>query len=517
MLFSVVLLLILWLILKPGNRSGFPSYTPYSAHVLYDESHENVWGIWDTGYFGYSEFARALVDRGVPVSCVARPLHEVLAGKTTWQYDQTILILSVARYQRYSSDEIEAVVNFVDNGGLLLVIGEHDNMFQSSDFHNALLQKFGLRLNNDFTGKTIDPNTISMNHISILNQKAVSRVFGLTNVMHMLSASIDFTGKGEPVVLLEGERGGDTLPIAMGVRRGRGAVLVLGDSEMLWNADGIIGIGAGDNMNFMLSCVQWLLRAELEKVKQPVVSNRVGEKNTTIVRFARELSGTGIDSTPSGLRKFASGLNGYSVIDGKTHDDEKADVLIVTAPLKPLKKEDYKGRRLIVFAESYMVPEKFTVWGSRLLNMGAKPGPRVYDTLWDTFGVTVRPCFLTDGGVKNSYLDCTIPYGGENLSLHRSGSLVTRVEKTRKNYFLYRIALPDAIWGETSHPGIQVKNDGRPLYQSSDVEEPILVYADDTILLLADSDIVSNQNAGTGGFRVVLKLVRNWIRDTTTK
>ncbi len=71
--------------------------------------------------------------------------------------------------------------------------------------------------------------------------------------------------------------------------------------------------------------------------------------------------------------------------------------------------------------------------------------------------------------------------------------------------------LPDSIWGETSHPGIVVKNEGRPLYQSSDISAPVLVYADANLLVIADSDIIGNQNAGTEGFNAVVKLVADWI------
>ncbi len=510
MLLAAILLLLLWLILKPGSRLDFPPYTPGSAHVLYDESHENVWGIWDTGYFGYSTFAGALVDRGVPVSCLSRPLHEVLAHEETWHYEKTILVLSVARFQRYLPDEITAVVNFVEKGGLLMVIGEHENMFESSDFHNPLLQKFGLKINDDFVGNTIDPDSIHMNRVSVFNQESFSSIFGLGNVLHMLSASIDFTGKGETVVLLEGDREGDTVPIAMGVRRGRGAVVVLGDSEMLWNADGIIGIGAGDNMEFILSCVEWLLASTMEKL-EPSASNRILENNDTVIRFAGEISGTGIDSSPSGLQKFFSRLNEYSEMKGKNTEEVKGDVLVAAAPLKPLKKEDLTGRRLVLFSESYMVPQKFTVWGHRLISMGADGENDVYRSLDKEYGIRVEPCFLTDGGIDGSYLDCSVPFSGKKLLLHRAGALQVETGRASQNTFVYRAMLPDSIWGETSHPGIVVKNEGRPLYQSSDISAPVLVYADANLLVIGDSDIIGNQNAGTEGFNAVVKLVADWI------
>lgn len=514
----MVIVTLLWLVLKPESEITYPPYMSGSAHLVYDEAHENVWGIWDTGYYGYSEFASAMVTRGVPVSCVSRPADEVLSDAGTWSFEKTILVLSVTRYQRYSDEEIKAIVNFVDNGGLLLVIGEHENMFDSSDFQNAVLGRFGLKLNDDFVGETVDPEKLHMEHVSILNQQAGSEPFGLDTVKHMLSASIGFTGNGEPEVLLEGERNGEKLPIATGVRRGRGSVLVLGDSEMLWNGDGNIGIHAGDNMEFMISCVEWLLQAHLdaagsEPPEKPAAEmvGKGGDK--PFIWLPRDLSGVHIDESPSGLKKFADGIKkaGYRVVEDEPAGGAKESVVIITVPLKQLPADVFKKNRVIVSAESFMALQKYTVWGKRLLSMGARPRRPVYGALAAEYGVILQPCFLTDGGLDGSYLECSIPFFGRELALHRAGSLLVETGKNPGNAFMQRVMLPRTVWGETSHPGIVVKNDGRPLYQSSDVETPILIYANEKVLVIADSDIIGNQYAGTEGFGAVTGLVVDWI------
>ena len=516
----IVIIVLLWFILKPDPGITYPPYNAGSAHLLYDEAHENVWGIWDTGYYGYSEFASAMVERGVPVSCVSRPADDVLADADTWSFEKTILVLSVARYQRYSDDEIRAMVDFVDNGGLLLVIGEHENMFDSSDFQNAVLARFGLELNDDYVGDTVDPEKLHMEHVSLLNQQAGSEPFGLDAVKHMLSASIGFTGNGKPEVLLEGERSGEKLPIATGVRRGRGSVLVLGDSEMLWNGDGNIGIHAGDNMEFVISCVEWLLQADLEPMgsepSSEASAEMVGESgDRPIAWLPRGLSGIHVDDSPSGVKKFAERIekSGYRVVGNEPGSDAKESVVVIAAPLKPLPAGILKKNRVIVFAESFMTLQKYTVWGKRLLSMGARPRQQVYGALATEYGITLQPCFLTDGGLEGSYLDCSIPFFGKELALHRAGSLLVEAGRGTGDAFMKRAVVPGTIWGETSHPGIVVKNDGKPLYQSSDIEAPILVYADENVLVIADSDIIGNQNAGSDGFDAAAGIVVDWIGD----
>jgi len=51
----------------------------------------------------------------------------------------------------YSENEIEAIERFVDNGGGLLLIGDHTNVFGTSTFINPVAQRFGIQFNYDAT------------------------------------------------------------------------------------------------------------------------------------------------------------------------------------------------------------------------------------------------------------------------------------------------------------------------------------------------------------------------------
>ncbi|HEX7344635.1 MAG TPA: DUF4350 domain-containing protein [bacterium] len=60
--------------------------------------------------------------------------------------DIDVLILKIPT-QPYAPSEIDAVVNYVRQGGSLWVIGDHTNVFGSSSFFNPLLRRFGYSLN----------------------------------------------------------------------------------------------------------------------------------------------------------------------------------------------------------------------------------------------------------------------------------------------------------------------------------------------------------------------------------
>lgn len=53
--------------------------------------------------------------------------------------------------EKYSSQEIEAITDFVNNGGGLFVLGDHTNIYECYLNLNPILHKFGLHLNFDYS------------------------------------------------------------------------------------------------------------------------------------------------------------------------------------------------------------------------------------------------------------------------------------------------------------------------------------------------------------------------------
>jgi hypothetical protein len=71
-----------------------------------------------------------------------------ITSRTLDKYD--ILIIKTPT-SPFSSDQIKAIVNFVENGGSLFLIGDHTNVFGTSSCLNPIAQKFGFKYNYDAT------------------------------------------------------------------------------------------------------------------------------------------------------------------------------------------------------------------------------------------------------------------------------------------------------------------------------------------------------------------------------
>jgi hypothetical protein len=71
-----------------------------------------------------------------------------ITSKILNAYD--ILIIKTPTIQ-FSSDEIKAIIDFVENGGSLFLIGDHTNVFGTSSCLNPIAQKFGYKYNYDAT------------------------------------------------------------------------------------------------------------------------------------------------------------------------------------------------------------------------------------------------------------------------------------------------------------------------------------------------------------------------------
>jgi hypothetical protein len=58
---------------------------------------------------------------------------------------------------RYSAEEVEAVVRFVEQGGALLLIGDHTNVFNMNTYLNDIARHFGFTFRNDLLFRVGDP------------------------------------------------------------------------------------------------------------------------------------------------------------------------------------------------------------------------------------------------------------------------------------------------------------------------------------------------------------------------
>jgi len=462
-----------------GCSQQFPDYKPFTAQLIYDQSHNNVWGLWDHGYCGYSHIAMFVKQYGVIPSVAIKHLDECLGTVKSSGYQQTILMISVAKYQEFDSREIDAICNFVHSGGLLFVIAEHDNMYNCATFLNAVTQKIGITINSSAAGK--DNEHVAS--LDVLNNRAYSKKFKLKNVLHMLSASLSGTNNSFEVLLRDDET--DAV-IAAGCAYGKGKMLVIGDSEMLWNGDGKVGIHAGQNMSFFKHCIEWLLEKRLLHTVHHAAP---------VSYFDTENSCVGIDNSPSGVQHF---INTLTNINPSLQHDASINIIVIPKPDASI----HKTKRNIVFIEPYQKLLPSTVWGKRLVALGAV-NTKAYNFLGDS-NLEIVPCFITDG--DSNFFDVVISQSKKNLHFHKLAGI------SKKGYTGMLLHIPSSLWGEASHPGLEVLNHGIPLYQPNDYDNVGFLYADRNLLVVGDADAIANQNQNTQTFHEIVTLISRWIK-----
>ncbi len=471
------ILLILLFIVSCSKK--FPDYTPFTVQLIYDQSHNNVWGLWDHGYCGYSHIAGVLKQYGIPASVNLEKLDECISSLPSLGYRNAILVLSVAKYQQFDEREIDAVINFVHRGGFLFIIAEHDNMYNCATFLNAVTKKMGITINSDAAGKDND----TVQSLDDLNNRGYSKKFKLNNVLHMLSASLSGTTDSFEVLLRDHEM--DSI-IAAGCRYGNGKMLVVGDSEMFWNGDGTVGIHAGDNKAFFKHCLEWLLEKHLVHTVKHAA---------TVPYFDVENSYIAIDNSPSGVEHF---INSLAKLNPSLLHDDSLNVIVIPKPDCVIN----STKRNIIFIEPYQKLMPSTVWGKRLISLGAV-NTKVYSLLGDS-NCEILPCLITDG--DSNFFDVVIACKKKSFHFHTLAGVI------KKGNAGVLAQIPSSLWGEVSHPGLEVINDGIPLYQPNDFDTAGFLYADKNLLVIGDADAIANQNRNTETFQEILSIVMRWIK-----
>ncbi|MEM7181892.1 MAG: DUF4350 domain-containing protein [Spirochaetota bacterium] len=493
--YQILLLLLLYLLsvcfcqkIKPAKA------IKVNWELVYEEGHQNVWGIWDTGYYGYSEFALTLKKRGIIVSLNTNPLNTLIAQWRDSQVSKKIIVLNVAKYQKYTSEEIDSLIKFVSQGGKLLAFGEHDNMYGIADFQNPLLKKFDISLNSDFAG---DP--------FLLERKATSKTFHLYNIFEQLSASLNFSPKDGIVLLTSNDNPKKVL--AVGKRYKKGSIVALGDSELFWNGDATEGIGRGDNRLFLVKIFEWLCQEPFPEVAQDfayVPAKQISSRTKTVF-IDTTSGGRNIDSSHSGLSKFAEYLTDSEI---HIHSNPKFqyDVRIVVGALTKI---SYSNQRTILFMEAFDRLEAFSFWDAFQLKNKKRNLTSVYSEFEKKFHFKVQPCFLTKKTSSN-YFQYLTP---QNILLHRAG--IIQLKDT--NMSEWNLHIDKHTWCETKHPGMTEKATEVPVFDRYDVRSTLVAAHDKNLFLLADSDVISNSNSHKAYFQHFVQKIVAWIHEDFQK
>jgi len=237
--------------------------------IFFDMSHEQFFNVWDTGFYGYSELNKLLQNYFIEVSTITRSLSDYVMNMTS----EDILVLGVAKFGNYTSDEFNNITNFVENGGKLIVLIDH-NTFNLSQFQNPVLEYFNITMTpydfKDNTTYVSGPKGQVKEEWIIFN----STYFDLTNLSILYGGVLNVTGNAFAIANSSHTarivNGTDPLyypnqPVMAGYENGMGGkVFAASDPEWLCNFESPYGgIHYGNNSALFLKVLDWFYDANL--------------------------------------------------------------------------------------------------------------------------------------------------------------------------------------------------------------------------------------------------------------
>jgi hypothetical protein len=194
---------------------------------------------------------------------------------------------AVREVPRLRPGEVAALLRFLEAGGGVFVVGEHNNAYDNVEVLRPLLEPLGIELLPAYASET----GVGRHAMDVGGYITKTRDFAehfITKNVRMISASgggpFSVESKGGIAFLSEtgyidlgdyvtkqpmkssnhrvdeGEVQGPGIPVAVAVEVGKGRLVAVGDHNML----GTQWLGVGDNRRFALNAFQWLARREDE-------------------------------------------------------------------------------------------------------------------------------------------------------------------------------------------------------------------------------------------------------------
>lgn len=228
--------------------------------IVFDRSLSQYWDIWNTGVMGYSKTTEFLMGHGFNVSQNNIPLEERV--RMMGPGDILFLGPAISPPSNYSEEEVTEIVSFVEDGGHVIILGEHENIYGMLDFQNKLAKKFGVTFE-DKTIKNTDENLGNEYWV-----QAKSDMFELEDISFYAPASLNYTDEADVLSTVEvtyddGEKSNETLSVGLDV--GKGRVVFMGDTHVLWNGKEDYGLEYGQNKEFFLSTLEYLIERNIKE------------------------------------------------------------------------------------------------------------------------------------------------------------------------------------------------------------------------------------------------------------
>lgn len=468
----------------------FFMFEAFGFQVIIDQSNDQAYSAFDTGFAGLSQFTEIVYQKKGHVWQNYRPLEEVLPQLK----GDTLVVLGVSLTRNYKVQTINALESYVKSGGHLLVLVEHDNFLNNARKQNQLLKRFGVKA---YYGKARANEKNWKKHIWPVVK---SPLFQLNNIRVFLPAPLKYEGNNKTLLKIKNPLNKSYSVVGTINEDQKGRVIVLGDMEILWNMQKDTGINYGDNRAFFKKLLGHLFTSQKD---QKLTFNKGGKKNLFVYTCQNAME---LKDTLGSVTKLAQSLNkrGYNISSG-CHPP-KDSIVLITAPIKKLPKWS-KEHRLILIADGQSDDLKNKTFKSIMKeDLKLKITDKDYDyplneTLTD-YGLRVgseslahmsEPSFITDGQLM-----------GSSVSLKRSAVLINQSEDnetlglSQKSHALSHVVPQNDDFSKAFE-----KNEMPKQY-------PFLI-KNKRVFLISDLELVNNQFYHLPQAKIIEGLIADWL------
>lgn len=323
--------------------------------VLFDQNYGQTFSPYNPTLVGYSQWVQKLREWGASVQLVSQPLQKVLKNRGS----NTVLILGVAVVPRYEKLLPSVIRKFVERGGGVLLMVEHDNLFSIATNQNKISQMFGMRaLPKGIFNRRRDTG----NKVWIWGD---SSILGLDRFQLYYVAPLQLKPPAIPLILAKDSENQKHRVMAALHKASKGRFVLLGDAEVFWNGTKHLGLQHVKNLEFsrrliaLLAGRSWSKKQPTsQQQRKPVKRNVVSQPSSRQVKRPKVVfvsSSLGLSPSEQ-LREFARffGSLGYGVHTGTSPSLLKeAELVVVAQPVLPLKHVPLllKAKRLLLIGD----------------------------------------------------------------------------------------------------------------------------------------------------------------------
>lgn len=505
--------------INAGTETRIDGQIESRFEVIFDQSNEQVYSPYDTSYTGFSELAAAIMQIGGGIALNNRPLTELLANG---DHRRTVLVLGVAMFRRYAENDLEAIDRFMQSGGGVLLMVEHDDFMENATMQNQLLRQYGIVAEASGVSST-DPGT------GRLWVECESTLYQMDRIRFFLAAPL-ITEHDDIETLARVKRPAEVRHRHVALKNFNNArLIVLADAEIAWNGDQHLGIAVADNREFLLHAITELAGVEYGEEPRTQASKIADDGRRRIV-FLRD--GNAIvptDVQPLG-RVLEGALEeaGYSIdiaFSGEV-DLKDYELAVLANPLRPLTRpEDYlQARKLLLVADGssdiITAEPEFRKLIQDLTGSEIAGAVLPINSLAKLLGLHfAAETLVTDRPKEQNHLfiEALAPASGRTVTVYRS-TWVETDPKAAGNAadWIHSLLAEPAAWGSGAiTPKQDTARPTKPFLRPvtlANLTRPI-ISSTEQVMAVADIELLFGEAAPSSGQELLSQALLNWLQE----